>query len=169
MNKEYKMSSLKLNWVIPGKLAGSSFPLSNDLLSLPNLNITLIVNLTSRGLPNNLKKQLRENNVEFKRFAIPDFGLPTPKIIQQYLQSVCKTLQQNQAVLTHCIAGCGRTGTMIGLLLVTHGYSSEKALKTIHDVLGKECPDTKKQTRLILEYRKKCPNYSQCRGKLLNL
>ncbi|MFW9903228.1 MAG: dual specificity protein phosphatase family protein [Candidatus Thorarchaeota archaeon] len=160
------MSSLKINWVIPGKLAGSSFPLSNDLLSLPNYNLTLVINLTSRGLPNSLKKELRKGNVDFKRFPIPDFGLPSPEIIHQYLQTVCKALRENQAILTHCIAGCGRTGTMIGLFLVTHGYSSEKALEIIHDVLGERCPDTKKQAKLILEYRRKCPNYSQCKGKI---
>jgi atypical dual specificity phosphatase len=160
------MSSLRINWVIPGKLAGSSFPLSNDVLSLPSMNLMLIINLTSRGLPNSLKKQLRERKIVLKRFPIPDFGLPSPEVIHQYLQTVCKTLHQDQAVLTHCIAGCGRTGTMIGLFLVTHGYSSEKALEIIQDVLGGRCPDTKKQAQLILEYRKKCPNYSQCKGKL---
>ena len=160
------MSALRINWVIPEKLAGSSFPLSNDVLSLPSMNLMLVVNLTSRGLPNILKKQLQERKVVIKRFPIPDFGLPSSEVIHQYLQTVCKALRENQSVLTHCIAGCGRTGTMIGLFLVTHGYSSEKALEKIHEVLGERCPDTKKQAKLILEYRRKCPNYSQCKGKI---
>jgi len=161
------MSPLKINWIIPGKLAGCSFPLSNELLTLPSLNLMLVVNLTSRGLPNSLKRKLRASSVDFKRFPIPDFGLPTPQIIHKYLQTVCEALQQDKGVLTHCIAGCGRTGTMIGLFLVTHGYSAEKALEIIHDVLGRGCPDTKKQASLIHQYRGKCPNHSQCKGKLL--
>lgn len=160
------MPPLEISWVIPGKLAGSSFPYSNELQILPSLNLMLVVNLTSRGLPNSLKKQLRASSVDFKRFPIPDFGLPTPQIIQQYLKTVCETLQQDKAVLTHCIAGCGRTGTMIGLFLVTHGHSAEKALEIIHDVLGRGCPDTKKQVSLIHQYWRKCPNHSQCKGKL---
>jgi len=166
MIKEYNMSPLEINWVIPRKLAGSSFPYSNELQILPSLNLMLVVNLTSRGLPNRLKKLLRASSVDFKRFPIPDFALPTPQIIHQYLQTVCETLQQDKAVLTHCIAGCGRTGTMIGLFLVTHGFSGEKALEIIHDVLGKTCPDTEKQTSLIHQYQGKCPNYSHCNGKL---
>ncbi|MFX0126396.1 MAG: protein-tyrosine phosphatase family protein, partial [Candidatus Hodarchaeota archaeon] len=112
------MSPLKIKWIIPGKLAGSSFPLSNELLDFPKLNIKMVVNLTSQGLPNRLKEKLRASGMIFKRFSIPDFGIPTPKIIIEYLQTVCEIIQQEQAVLTHCIAGCGRTGTMIGLFLV---------------------------------------------------
>ncbi|MFX1515716.1 MAG: dual specificity protein phosphatase family protein [Promethearchaeota archaeon] len=160
------MSPLKINWIVPGKLAGSPYPYSNELLTLPSLNLMLVVNLTSRGIPNSLKKQLKAHSVDFKRYSIPDFGLPTPQTIHQYLQTVCETLQKGRGVLTHCIAGCGRTGTMIGLFLVTHGYSSEKALEIIHDVLGEQCPDTNEQTSLIHQYKGKCPNHSQCKGNL---
>ncbi|UCG03469.1 MAG: dual specificity protein phosphatase family protein [Candidatus Heimdallarchaeota archaeon] len=159
------MPPLKINWIIPGKLAGSAFPLSNEVLSLPKLNLMLIVNLTSHGLPNTLKEQLKDKGVEISRFPIPDFSIPTPNVIHQYLQTVCETLRQDQAVLTHCIAGCGRTGTMTGLFLVTHDYSPEKALEIIHESLGEGCPDTKQQASLLHQYRRKCPNYSQCKGK----
>ncbi|MFX0208329.1 MAG: protein-tyrosine phosphatase family protein [Candidatus Hodarchaeota archaeon] len=155
-----------IKWIIPGKLAGSPFPLSKELFILPELNLMLVVNLTSRGLPNSLKERLKSSGVTFKRFSVPDFSIPTQDTIKYYLQIVCETLQQEQAVLTHCIAGCGRTGTMIGLFLVTHGYKSIEALKIIHEALGEGCPETGKQLALLHQYRKKCPNYSQCKGQI---
>ncbi|MFX1283084.1 MAG: dual specificity protein phosphatase family protein [Promethearchaeota archaeon] len=153
-----------IRWIIPGKLAGSPFPLFKELGILPQLNLMLVVNLTSRGLPNSLKEQLKTSGVKFKRLSIPDFGIPTEDTINHYLQIVCETLQNEQAVLTHCIAGCGRTGTMIGLFLVTHGYKSTEALEIIHGALGEGCPETENQLALLHQYRGKCPNSSRCKG-----
>lgn len=155
-----------IRWIIPRKLAGSPFPLSKELVNLPELNLMLVVNLTSRGLPNSLKTQLKTSGVKFKRLSIPDFGVPTEDTINHYLQIVCKAIQHEQAILTHCIAGCGRTGTMIGLFLVTHGYKSMEALEIIHRALGEGCPETKNQLALLHQYRGKCPNYSQCKGQI---
>lgn len=155
-----------IKWIIPGKIAGSPFPLSKELISLPDLNLMLVVNLTSQRLPNSLKEQLKTSGIRFERFPVPDFGIPSQDTIKHYLQIVCETLQHEQAVLTHCIAGCGRTGTMIGLYLVTHGYSSREALEIIHRVLGEECPETENQLALLHQYRRKCPNYSQCNGQI---
>ncbi len=155
-----------IKWIIAEKLAGSPFPLSREVLTLPELKIKLVINLTSRGISNRVKEQLKQRGVKWERLAIPDFGVPEPIIIKKFLQSVCEAIQREQAVLTHCIAGCGRTGTMIGLFLVTHGYSPAEALDVIHGKLGEGCPETQRQLELIHQYRKKCPNYSLCKGKV---
>ncbi|UCE13514.1 MAG: dual specificity protein phosphatase family protein [Candidatus Heimdallarchaeota archaeon] len=153
-------------WVVSGKLLGSPFPLGQDLNELLELKVKLVVTLTSRGMPNRIKERLQLSGVEWKRLPVPDFGVPNKTIISDYLQSVCKVLMQNKAVLTHCIAGCGRTGTMIGLFLTTHGHSPEDALEVIHKTLGGGCPETKSQIDLIYQYTKKCPNFSECKGEL---
>ncbi len=155
-----------IKWLIEDKLAGSPFPLSREVLKLPELKIRLVINLTSRGISNRVKEQLKPSGVKWKRLSIPDFGVPEPSIIKKYLQSVCETIQQEQAVLTHCIAGCGRTGTMIGLFLVTHGYSPAETIEILHRNLGEGCPETHKQIELLHQYRKKCPNYSHCKGSI---
>lgn len=153
-------------WAVSGKLLGSPFPLGRDLNNLLELNVKLVVTLTSRGIPNRVKEDLRLRGVEWKRLPIPDFGIPNEESIKDYLQSVCKALLQGQIVLTHCIAGCGRTGTMIGLFLITHGYSPDDALEVIHKTLGGGCPETTSQIELLYQHTKKCPNFSECKGKL---
>lgn len=65
-----------INWVISGKLAGSPFPLSRELFTLPEQNIMLVVNLTTQGISNRVKKPLKKRGVMFKRYIIPDFGVP---------------------------------------------------------------------------------------------
>lgn len=156
-----------IKWVIEGKLAGSSFPITHELLLLPKFNVKLVINLTRRDIPNKLKEQLRKNGVEFKRLPIRDFGIPDKVTIKNYLQSVCETSDKGGAVLTYCIAGCGRTGTMIGLFLVSHGYSPEKAINLIHNVLGTNCPETNSQIELLYKQKEKCPNSLVCNGLII--
>jgi len=153
-----------IKWVIEGRIAGSSYPITHELLLLPKFNIKMVINLTRRGIPNRIKERLKKNGVEFKRFPIRDFGIPSKDVIKHYLQSVCETIQKGEAVLTHCIAGCGRTGTMIGLFLVSHGYSPEKAINLIHMALGDNCPETSNQIKLLYHQKKSCPNFSKCHG-----
>jgi protein-tyrosine phosphatase len=134
---------------------------------LPKLKVKLVIKLTRRGISNKLKEPLRENGVEFKELSIRDFGIPDENTIKQYLQSICETINKGGAVLIHCIAGCGRTGTMIGLFLVSHSYSPEKAINLIHNVLGANCPETNSQIELLFKQKEKCPNFSAC-NDLLN-
>jgi atypical dual specificity phosphatase len=151
-------------WILEGKLAGSPYPNFKNIQLLENSNIKTIVNLTKHGIPNRVKNQLNSFGITWKRFPIRDFGIPSQATINNYLQCVCESIQKNEAVLTHCIAGCGRTGTMIGLYLITHGHSSMQAIELIHDILGKDCPETKDQIQLLKNYRRNCPNFSQCEG-----
>ncbi|MFX0170682.1 MAG: dual specificity protein phosphatase family protein [Candidatus Hodarchaeota archaeon] len=156
-----------IKWVIEGKLAGSSFPITHELLSLLKINVKLVINLTRRDIPNKLKERLRKYGVEFKRLPIRDFGTPDKITIKHYLQSVCETINKGGAVLIHCIAGCGRTGTMIGLFLVSHGYSPDKAINLIHNSLGTNCPETNSQIELLYKQKEKCPNLSVCNGLII--
>lgn len=153
-------------WILAGKLAGSSYPNFKDLRFLQKSNIKMIVNLTKHGIPTRVKNQLLSSGIRWRRFPIRDFGVPSQETINKYLQCVCEVIQRKEAVLTHCIAGCGRTGTMIGLYLITHGHSPRQVLELINQVLGNNCPETADQNQLLDKYRKKCPNFSQCEGSV---
>jgi atypical dual specificity phosphatase len=163
MNKSDRTS---IKWVISGKIAGSPYPNFKDIRFLQKYNIKMIVNLTRHGLPTQVKNQLLSHRITWKRFPIPDFGVPNQETINKYLQCVCEVIQREEAVLTHCIAGCGRTGTMIGLYLITHGHTFEHTIEIIKQVLGEYCPETQDQIQVLNKYRKKCPNFSKCKGSI---
>lgn len=100
------------SWVIPNKLAGSGFPFTpNDLEYFQIQGIKAIINLSGRNNYQHLT-ELPVYSIE-----IPDFGIPTIEQIHKIWQIVDDHLANREAVLVHCIAGCGRTGTILASLI----------------------------------------------------
>jgi len=66
--------------------------------------------------------------IEYQRFAIGDFGLPTPELMKSILDKIQESLQAGRKVYLHCWGGIGRTGTVVGCYLVRRGLNGEQAL-----------------------------------------
>lgn len=65
------------------------------------------------------------------RFPIGDFGLPTPEIMKEILDTIDAALQNGRKIYLHCWGGIGRTGTTVGCYLVRRGMSGEEALRQL--------------------------------------
>ena len=65
------------------------------------------------------------------RMPIPDFGVPTPEQMAQTLDAIDMAIGTHHAVYVHCLAGLGRTGTVVGCFMVRHGMQGVEALRTI--------------------------------------
>ena len=61
----------------------------------------------------------------------PDFTAPTLKQVEQALTMIHFYLEKNMPVAVHCIAGLGRTGTILACYLVREGMSADKAITAI--------------------------------------
>jgi hypothetical protein len=70
-------------------------------------------------------------DVQHHRFAIGDFGLPTPELMQSILDKIDESLNAGRRVYLHCWGGIGRTGTVVGCYLVRHGKSGAEALRQL--------------------------------------
>ncbi len=69
--------------------------------------------------------------VEYRRFPIGDFGLPTPEMMQDILDAIDDSLQADRKIYLHCWGGIGRTGTTVGCYLVRRGKTGEAALAQV--------------------------------------
>ena len=77
------------------------------------------------------ESQIYDAEIQHFRFAIGDFGLPTPELMQSILDRIDESLQAGRKVYLHCWGGIGRTGTTVGCYLVRRGLSGEQALRQL--------------------------------------
>lgn len=95
-------------WAVPDLLLGGEWA-PPFLEWLHHRGVSILVNLTER----------RYRDARFRVFqvAIPDGGVPEPAQIGEFCRIVRRAERAGARVYAHCLAGCGRTGTMIACYL----------------------------------------------------
>ena len=114
----------------PGELWGSSLPeTDDDLRKMVEAGIKVVVSLESRfGFPD-----FSEFSIEHHQISIPDFDIPSEQNVRDFVGIVKKALNQGKPVLVHCLAGCGRTGTLLAIAEV-YLYGQNKGCNAIDSV-----------------------------------
>ena len=85
----------------------------------------------------------------------PDFTAPTLKQVEQALTMIHFYLEKNMPVAVHCIAGLGRTGTILACYLVGEGKSADEAIIAIRRWRPGSI-ETLDQEAVIHEYEQFC-------------
>jgi atypical dual specificity phosphatase len=140
------------SFVIEGRLAGMarpgrSRPLEDDIEFLKAQGIGAIVSTTERPLDEGIVRSL---GLRYLHLPVPDYCAPTIQQIEEFL-SFLDASGSDGAVVVHCYAGQGRTGTMLACALVQHGLSAEEAIRVLR---AKRPPsiDTFAQEQVIFEF-----------------
>ena len=131
-------------WVEPGRFLAGEYPGRFDaeqtrrrLDALIEAGIDTFIDLTreNENIPYEgiLIEQSHVYGVKshYHRFAIGDFGLPTPKLMETILDKIDESLSAGRKVYVHCWGGIGRTGTTIGCYLVRRGLDGDEALRQL--------------------------------------
>lgn len=135
---------------------------------LLNMGVTTFVDLTERHRENGialydrrLRGAVRDGlSVAYFNFPVPDAQAPRRRRqADQVLDVVDAALENGETVYLHCRSGIGRTGTMLALHLVRHGYAPIDALRQLDAAWRRDtrsqvwprCPQTEGQRRYIME------------------
>lgn len=120
-------------WVIDGVIAGMSHP-GNDSAFLERLNdmgIGGVVSLTEQPLQEDL---VREHGMEYLHLPVTDFSAPRQAQIDRFIEFCERNAGRDRAVAVHCLAGRGRTGTMLGCFLVREGMPAKEAIERVRSI-----------------------------------
>jgi len=154
-------------WVVPGQLLAGHYPGSRvperareRITCLLNAGLTYFLDLTEAGeLPP--YRPLLLGKACYRRLPIPDFDVPAPQTMQRILDLIDYRLLKGDVVYVHCLAGLGRTGTVVGCYLVRQGLSGQEALREIRRLRQtisfsrSPSPETQAQRRLVLQWERR--------------
>ena len=122
-------------WVVPGKVLAGEHPggttieaTRERLQRLAAAGVECFMDLTE---PSELKPYDPELplSIEYLRKPIRDHGIPAQRgHMVEILDCIQDAVESGRCVYIHCRAGIGRTGTVVGCLLVERGLPGEGAL-----------------------------------------
>jgi len=105
--------------------------------------------------PQNLAAALDENDIALLRLPIPDGGTPHPNQVGELralLADVVALLRAGKNVAVACRGGIGRTGTLLGLVLIELGCSSTNAIVRVR-AMKPECIDSGRQEEFVRAWK----------------
>lgn len=122
------------SWIVPDMLAGCpmpgvSAPMSYDLGLLASVGITMLITLTEEDI---YQAELKDAGLSNVHLPIYDREAPSLNQMHMLLFRMQKLIESGEVLAVHCLAGLGRTGTVLAAWMIKEGgLSSEEAIRRL--------------------------------------
>ncbi|HZW85480.1 MAG TPA: dual specificity protein phosphatase family protein [Nitrososphaerales archaeon] len=120
-------------WIEKGRLAATGFPAGrNQVLWLTRQGVTSILTLTEDPLPSEWTSGL---NLDLKHVGMGDHAPPSLESLNEGADYIQEELARGRCVAVHCLAGEGRTGSVLAAFMIKErGLSSSEALRMLREI-----------------------------------
>ena len=138
-------------WVIEGQLAASGLPSSKAQLRwLGSHGVDSILTLTESPLS---KEWLDETKLPSKHIQMFDHAPPTQESLAESTRYIASQIKAGQTVVVHCLAGVGRTGSVLAAYLIEYdGKTADQAISHIRSIRPGSIEDS--QEPAVREYER---------------
>lgn len=154
MENSSKLPFTNSYWVDRDRLIAGEYPgtFMNEatrrrIQSLIKTGVRTVIDLTRVGdSPFKYSSMLLDEasdyglQVDWINYPIADMAAPSVQLMIQILDEIDDVISRGEVVYVHCLAGIGRTGTVVGCYLVRHGLPGEVAIEQIAH-LRKDLPN----------------------------
>ena len=118
------------SWLIEGKLAGSAIPTSTDEVEWTiEQGVKSIVTVREEPLDNEWIKDVKYLHVTSNDMSVPAFA-----DLVSSVDFIHNRITNNEPVMVHCLAGLGRTGTLLACYLIKYQkMSADEAIQKVRE------------------------------------
>jgi atypical dual specificity phosphatase len=120
------------SWVDPPHLAALARPGSaDDLRWLRQSGVELLVSLTEDPLP---RPWVNDAGLLSVHVPVPDLTAPTDRQFDAVLDAILRAKRSGMRAAVHCLAGLGRTGTVLAGYFVATGLDPQIAMEKVRSL-----------------------------------
>jgi atypical dual specificity phosphatase len=120
------------SWIDEPRVAACAEPGGPEQLAwLRGQGVDILITLTEESLPRNWVDAAGLLSVHV---PIADMDVPATEQVEQVMSVIDKARAANMGVAIHCLAGKGRTGTILAAYFVHRGMSARDAIQKVRDL-----------------------------------
>lgn len=122
---------MNIDWIEADILAASRCPYKiEDLTAIRAAGIKAVISLTETPV-DILEPMIQAGDIEYLHAPIIDYQSPSNSITNMAIRFIERMKAQQSPVLIHCMAGVGRTGTILHAYYIAQGMSLDETKQFI--------------------------------------